>query len=114
MTIPTFPGDRILGVAQRSVDATSAAVRTWTEVAERYAGSITVENPMPRAADVRTAVGASYDLAVALLSEQRNLVDTLIDAGVQAASTWTEQARTAAASIPFHPFDVAGHRGAAA
>ena len=52
-------------------------------------------------ADVQAAVNAWYDVATAVLGEQRKLATTLVEAGAAAAGTWTEQARTYAAAFPF-------------
>ena len=114
MTSPTLPAEKFLGIAQRSADATSAAVSTWIEVLESYASSITAEHPLPRTSDVRTALGAGYDLAIALLTEQRALVTTTLDAGAKAASMVGEQVRTVAAAVPFRASDIMSPRGAAA
>jgi hypothetical protein len=77
----TAPTDAFAAIAQRSQDATTAAVRTWTESVNAY------------------AIGTWFDLAGSLLAEQRAFATTLVDAGTTAAETVTE--RAAAAVAPF-------------
>lgn len=105
----TTPTDQFTGIAQRSVDTTATAIRSWTESLQGYAGFISAENPMPRPAELHIAVNTWFNLAAALLTEQRAFVSTLIDASVEASGTFTEQARTVAAAVPFRPVDVTSH-----
>ena len=95
----TAPTDAFAAIARRSQDATTAAVRTWTETLNSYATSFSAENPLPKPAQIHTAVGTWFDLAGSLLTEQRALATTLVDAGTAAAETATE--RAAAAVAPF-------------
>ncbi|MCW2719193.1 hypothetical protein [Pseudonocardia sp.] len=95
----TAPTDQIAAIAQRSQDATTAAVRTWTESLQHYALSFSAENPLPAATEIHTVVDTWFDLAANLLTAQKALVATLIDAGTEATDTLGEQARTAAAAF---------------
>lgn len=97
--------DQFTGIAQRSVDATTTAVRAWTENAQHYAGSINTQNVTPSTDQLRSAAGTWFDLAATLLAEQRALAFSLLDAGVDVTGMWTEQARTAAAAMPFRVVD---------
>jgi hypothetical protein len=96
--------DEITAIAQRTQDATSTAVRSWTETMKSYTEHVTAENPLPQPADVHAFVNTWFDLASQLVAEQRQFVKTVVDAGIEAAGTVTEQARAAAAAVPVAPF----------
>jgi hypothetical protein len=101
MTVRT---DEIVAIAQRGQEATTDAVRSWTELAQGYAANVTTENPLPTPADVHAAIDTWFTLAGRLLTEQHALATAVIDAGTEAASTVAEQARAAAAAVPAQPF----------
>ena len=96
--------DEFTAIAQRTQDATSTAVRGWTETMKSYTEHVTAENPLPQPADVQAFVNTWFDLASQLVAEQRQFVKTVVEAGIEAAGTVTEQARAAAAAVPVAPF----------
>jgi hypothetical protein len=91
--------DEFTAIAQRTQDATTTALRSWAGAATTYAEGFTPENPLPQPAQVHQAVGAWFDLAGALLAEQRTFVGKVIDAGTEAAGTATEQVRAATEQV---------------
>jgi hypothetical protein len=91
--------DEFTGIATRTQEATATALRSWAGVATDYAHGFTPENPLPQPAAVHSAVDTWFDLAAALLAEQRKLASGLIDAGTEAAGTATEQVRAAAEQV---------------
>ena len=91
----TAPTDAFAAIARRSQEATTAAVRTWTETVNDYATSFSAEDPMPKPAAVHAAVDTWFDLAGSLLSEQRAFATTVLDAGTEAAGTVTERVTAA-------------------
>lgn len=93
-TATTAATEQFVNIAQRSQEATTAAVRSWTETVHNFTESFSAENPLPRPADVQHAVDAWFDLANVLLAEQRSFARTLVDAG----ASFGEQARTATAA----------------
>jgi hypothetical protein len=99
--------DEFTAIAQRTQDATSTAVRSWTETMKSYTEHVTAENPLPQPADVQAFVNTWFDLASQLVAEQRQFVKTVVEAGIEAAGAVTEQARAAAAAVPVAPFTVA-------
>jgi hypothetical protein len=99
----TAQTDPFTAVAQRSIEATTTAVRAWTESLQSYAGALSADRPLPRAAEVHTAVDAWFDLAAQLLTEQRTLANAAVDAAVEATGTFAEQARKGAAAATYRP-----------
>jgi hypothetical protein len=91
----TAPTDAFAAIAQRSQEATTAAVQNWTETVTAYTTSFSAEHPLPKPADVHAAVGTWFDLATSLLTEQRAFATTMVDAGSDA----TERASAAAAQF---------------
>ena len=91
--------DEFTGIAQRTQDATTTALRSWAGVATSYAQGFSPENPLPQPTAVHTVVDTWFDLAAALLAEQRTLAAGVIDAGTEAAGTATEQVRAAAEQV---------------
>ena len=102
----TAYADEFTAIAQRTQDATSTAVRSWTESMKSYTEHITAENPLPQPGDVHAILDTWYDLASKLVAEQRRFVKTVVDAGTEAAGAVTEQARAAASAVPVAPFTV--------
>jgi hypothetical protein len=88
--------EQFIGIAQRSQHATTKAIQVWTDAVKSYADNISVEHPLPRPAEMHTVVNGWFDLAGQLLAEQRNYAKTLIDAGLEAAGTAADQARSVA------------------
>lgn len=101
MTVPT---DEFVAITRRTQELATSAAKTWADTARQYSEQVSFENPLPGPAAVHTAVDAWFDLAAGLVTEQRTLVKTLVDAGTAAAGIVTEQARAAAASVPANPF----------
>lgn len=91
--------DELTAIAQRTQEATATAVRSWAGVATAYAEGATPTSPLPQPAQVHTAVDTWFDLAAALLAEQRKFAAGVIDAGTEAAGTATEQVRAATSRV---------------
>ena len=91
--------EEFVASAQRTQEATAAALQAWTDTAKTYAQHLTAENPLPHPGDVHAAVDTWFDLAARLLAEQRTLTKAVINASTEAVGTVTEQAR--AATAPF-------------
>jgi len=93
----TAPTEQFAEFAQRSQDAVTTAVRTWTQAVKAYSGAFAgrpAELP-----DVQAAVNAAFDLAEQLLHDQRELVKAVLTAGAQAAEAFTEQTLRATQSL---------------
>jgi hypothetical protein len=89
----TAPTDQFVTIAQRGQEATTAAVRTWTESLKTYAQHYSAENPLPRPTEVHTVVDAWFDLTARLLDEQRAFVSTLVDTATEATNAMQNQTR---------------------
>ena len=93
----TAPTEQFAEFAQRSQDAVTTAVRTWTQTVRAYSGTFTGRpGELP---DVQAAVNAAFDLAEQLLHDQRELVKAVLAAGVQAAEAFSEQTLRATQSL---------------
>ena len=96
----TNPASEITAIAERSQNATAAAVRTWMDTLKDYAASASPEHPFPRPADLQVAVNTYFDLAATLLDEQRALVKVVVEAGTHFGDSLAEQVRTVSAAAP--------------
>lgn len=88
----TAATDEFVQLSQRSQEAVTTAVRGWTETLQNYAGSITVEHPLPSTKDTLAVVDSWYELAAQLLAEQRAVVTATVTRSHDAVSSVTEQA----------------------
>jgi hypothetical protein len=95
----TAATDEFVQVTQRSQEAVTAAVRSWSETLQNYAGSFITANPLPGTTDTLAAVDAWFDLATRLLAEQRTVATVAITRGHEALSTVTAQAGTLGAAF---------------
>jgi hypothetical protein len=100
MSIMTNPAAEITAIAERSQNATAAAVRTWMDTLKDYAASASPEHPFPRPADLQVAVNTYFDLAAKLLDEQRALVKVVVEAGTHLGDSLAEQVRTVSTAVP--------------
>lgn len=88
----TAATDEFVQLTQRSQEAVTTAVRSWTETLQNYAGSVTVENPLPSTKDTVAVVDSWYELAARLLAEQRAVVTATVTRSHDAIGSVTEQA----------------------
>lgn len=93
----TTPQDQFVDFAQRSQEAVTTAVRTWTDTLNSVAGSLSGEHPTLPSAHVW--VDNVFDFAQQLLTNQRELTKTLLLAGAQAAENVTDQAAKATETV---------------
>ena|SRR3712207_4485380 len=93
----TAPTDQFAEFAQRSQDALTSAVRTWTRTVKACSG--TFAGHPAGLPDVQAAVNAAFDLAEQLLHDQRELVKAVFAAGTQAAEALAEQTLRATQSL---------------
>jgi hypothetical protein len=75
------PTDQFVDNAHRDQEAVTAAVRTWSDAFQNYAGTIySGQLPLP---NPHAAVHAAFDLATQMLAQQRKFANTLLDAGTR-------------------------------
>jgi hypothetical protein len=99
------PIEAFTRIAQRSQEAVTAALQSFTATLTNYADTFSSDNPLPLPSDTRAAVDTYFELARKLLAEQRALAGALVRAGTQAVDTLTDQARTVASVEPLRPAD---------
>jgi hypothetical protein len=75
------PTDQFVDNAHRSQEAVTAAVRTWSDAFQNYAG--TISNGQLPLFNPHGAVNAAFDLATQMLAQQREFANTLLDAGTR-------------------------------
>lgn len=98
MTTSTTPTEQFTAFAQRGQDAVNTAVRTWTEIVQRYVTAFTPETAMPTATDAKAVVNAYYDVAAQVLAGQRAFASELVDTGAKAADALVAQLRARSAA----------------
>jgi hypothetical protein len=95
----TTATDEFVQLTQRSQEAVTTAVRSWTGTLQSYAGSITPTNPLPATADTVAVVESWFDLATTVLAEQRALTTAAVTRAHDAVSALTEQAGAVTATV---------------
>ncbi|MHA6795120.1 hypothetical protein ACVGVM_16635 [Pseudonocardia bannensis] len=96
----TAPTDQFVDIAKRSQEAVTAAVRTWADTVQTYAGSLT--GNQPKLPDTSALVDRTFDFAEQVLENQRQITKTFFSAGAQAVEAVTDQAARAAESVTAH------------
>jgi hypothetical protein len=105
------PTNQLVDNTYRGQEAVTTAVRVWTDAVQNYAGSLySGQFPLP---NVQAGVNAGFDLATQLLTLQRDVVNTWLNAGTatgeagetvtQAGETVAEQVRGGAKDAPSTP-----------
>lgn len=89
----TAPNDQFVDIANRSQEAVTTAVRTWTDAVQSLSGN------QPALPDARQLVDTYFDFAEKALSFQRDAARQAVDAGVKAAEAVKDQASKVTAQV---------------
>ena len=93
----TAPTDQFVDIANRSQEAVTAAVRSWTDTVQSVAGKLTSgQSQLP---DLQDVVDQYFDFAEQVLANQRQFVQQWASAAVKATESVTEQAQRATQSV---------------
>jgi predicted RecB family nuclease len=85
----TAPTDQFVDIAKRSQEAVSAAVRTWADSVQNFAGNInTGQAQLP---DPQSVVNTYFDFAEKVLANQRQLATQFVSVSVKAGESVQEQ-----------------------
>jgi hypothetical protein len=96
----TAPTDQLVDFANRSQEAVTTAVRTWTDSVQSLASRLTAgQSPLPDLTDV---VEQYFDFAEKVLANQRDFAHQWASATVKATEAVTEQAQRATQSVAAH------------
>lgn len=95
----TAPTDQFVDIAKRSQEAVTAAVRTWSDTVQSFAGTFTGGQKLP---DAQAVVDQYFDFAQQILDNQRKFTLSVLTASTQAAENVTEQAARTAESVKAH------------
>lgn len=93
----TAPTEQFSDIAKRSQEAVSAAVRTWSDALQGFAGNIS--GVAPKLPDAQAFVDQYFDFAQKVLENQRAFTQSVLSAGTQAAESVTEQASKVAENV---------------
>ena len=96
----TAPTDQFVDLANRSQEAVTTAVRTWTDTVQSFAGRI---NSGPsQLPDLHGVVEQYFDFAEKVLANQRQFAQQWASATVKASEAVAEQAQRATQSVAAH------------
>jgi LPS O-antigen subunit length determinant protein (WzzB/FepE family) len=96
----TAPTDQFVDIANRSQEAVTAAVRSWTDTVQSVAGKLTSgQSQLP---DLQNVVDQYFDFVEQVLANQRQFVQQWASATVKATESVTEQAQRATQSVAAH------------
>jgi hypothetical protein len=96
----TAPTDQFVDIANRSQEAVTTAVQTWTDSIQSFASKLTAgQGQLP---DLQGAVEQYFDFAEKVLANQREFAQQWASAAVKASSAVTEQAQRATQSVAAH------------
>jgi hypothetical protein len=96
----TAPSDQFVDIANRSQEAVTAAVRSWTDTVQSVAGKLTSgQSQLP---DLQNVVDQYFDLAEQVLANQRQFAQQWASATVKATESVAEQAQRATRSVAPH------------
>jgi hypothetical protein len=96
----TAPTDQFVDIANRSQEAVSTAVQTWTDSIQSFASKLTAgQGQLP---DLQGAVEQYFDFAEKVLANQREFAQQWASAAVKASSAVTEQTQRATQSVTAH------------
>ena len=97
----TAPTDQFVDIANKSQEAVSTAVRTWTDTVQSFASKLTAgQSPVT---DLQGVVDQYFDFAEKVLTSQREFAQQWASATLNATETVTEQAQR-------HPLRHRAHR----
>ena len=82
----TAPTAQFTDIAKRSQDVVTAAVRSWTDTVQSFAGD------GPTLPDAQTVVDTYFDFAEKALAKQRELAQQAVAVGVKTAKAVADQA----------------------
>jgi hypothetical protein len=92
----TAPTDQFVDIANRSQEAVTTAVRTWTDSVQSFASKLTAgQGQLP---DLQGAVEQYFDFAEKVLANQREFAQQWASAAAKASEAVTEQAQRATAA----------------
>jgi LPS O-antigen subunit length determinant protein (WzzB/FepE family) len=96
----TAPTDQFVDIANRSQEAVTAAVRSWTDTVQSVTGKLTSgQSQLP---DLQNVVDQYFDFVEQVLANQRQFVQQWASATVKATESVTEQAQRATQSVAPH------------
>jgi hypothetical protein len=96
----TAPTDQFVDIANRSQEAVTSAVRTWTDTVQSFAGRLTSgQSQLP---DLSGVVEQYFDFAEKVLANQREFAQQWAAATVKASEAVAEQAQRATQSVAAH------------
>ena len=85
----TAPTDQFVDIAKRSQEAVGAAVRTWADSVQSFAGNLGAgQAQLP---DPQSVVDTYFDFAEKVLANQRQLASQFVSASVKAGESVQEQ-----------------------
>jgi hypothetical protein len=93
----TSPNDQFAEIANRSQEAVTAAVHTWTDAVQSFAGQLGAgQSQLP---DLSSVVDQYFDFAEKVLANQREFAQQWASAAANASGAATEQAQQATRSV---------------
>ena len=96
----TAPTDQIVDLANRSQEAVTTAVRTWTDSVQSFTSKLTAgQGQLP---DLQGVVEQYFDFAEKVLANQREFAQQWASATAKASEAVTEQAQRATQSVAAH------------
>jgi hypothetical protein len=96
----TAPTDQFVDLANRSQEAVTTAVRTWTDSVQSLSSRLTAgQGQLP---DLQGVVDQYFDFAEKVLANQREFAHQWASAAVRASEAVTEQAQRATQSVAAH------------
>lgn len=96
----TAPTDQFVNFANRSQEAVSTAVQTWTDSVQSLAGKLTAgQGQLP---DLQGVVEQYFDFAEKVLANQREFAQQWASAAAKATEAVTEQTQRATQSVAAH------------
>ena len=96
----TAPTDQFVDLANRSQEAVTTAVRTWTDSVQSVASKLTAgQGQLP---DLQGVVEQYFDFAEKVLANQREFAQQWASAAAKATEAVTEQTQRATQSVAAH------------
>jgi cell division septum initiation protein DivIVA len=96
----TAPTDQFVDLANRSQEAVTTAVRTWTDSVQSLSSRLTAgQGQLP---NLQGVVDQYFDFAEKVLANQREFAQQWASAAVRVSEAVTEQAQRATQSVAAH------------
>jgi len=96
----TAPTDQFVDIANKSQEAVSTAVRTWTDTVQSFASKVTAgPGQLP---DLPSVVDTYFDFVEKVLANQRELAQQWASATLKATEAVSDQAQRATQSVTAH------------